>query len=1026
MTRSSDPTAFWKYWQTPEVTSINRLAAHTPLSSWRSESAAKKDLPSPSQMDLNGEWFFAIYNRPESVPENPELDDTITVPSNWQLQGYDHPIYTNVKYPFPNKPPQVPEDNPTGYYRRSFELPVDWDTGQTRIVFDGVNSAFYLHCNGQWVGYSQDSRLPAEFDLTSCLRPGTNHIDVMVLRWCDGSYLEDQDMWWLSGIYRSVCLLHKPDSHISDIRITPRLDRDYLDGELDIEVFSQRCEHLSIRAKLYLGEELIVSRTESMGTRPVDEMGRYRDRCDLTLSVASPRQWSAEVPTLYRLTVTLLDQKSDREIETEAYDVGFRCVEIRDGQLCLNGQPLLIAGVNKHEHDPERGHAETLESVERHLKQMKQYNFNAVRCSHYPHQPGFYRLCDRLGLYVVDEANIETHGMSPMRRLADDPRWAGALLERMTRMVSRDFNHPSIILWSLGNESGYGGAHDAMYQWTKRTDPSRPIQYEGGGSNTPATDIICPMYARTHENLPQRFTDHPKFSLVNWLKQEHEHRPVILCEYAHAMGNSLGNINDYWAVFREHPRLQGGFIWDWVDQGLTRTADSGESYWAYGGDFGDQINDRQFCINGLNFPDLTPHPSLLEAKRVQQPFTFSCRSDDQISVAITSEMLFRATDNEQLHWQLANNQGRLAGGEVPLKIGPQTTQILKLTDAPPAATDESPIWLNLSITTLQATAWAEAGHEIARAQLLIREEGLLAQRMQPADQSGQDPDAEPTWQITEHDTVWSLYSADSEWLLDKTSGLIVSWTKTGDQLLHTPIVSNFYRAPIDNDIGVSQADRPDPNSWFERWKTAGIPDLQQQCREMSVDRNRGEVICRFDHLADGRVMIRSIWRYRLSDGGKLSVTITAELEADLPPLPRVGVAFQLHNPVEACDWLGRGPHENYPDRKTSADIGRWQLPIAEMHTNYIFPSENGLRCDTRELTLGKLTVTGHFHFSVSPYGRHQLAAARHTHELKPQDNLYVYLDGYHMGIGGDDSWSPSVKDRYLLTDTSFSWAFTLG
>ncbi len=1001
-------------WQTPEVTSINRMAAHTPLSSWRSEHAARLDEPSSSIFSLDGEWQFALYEHPAKVPEQPDFEDTIEVPGNWQMQGFDHPIYTNVKYPFPVDPPRVPDDNPTGCYRREFELPENWHGGQTRIVFAGVNNAFYLFCNDQWVGYSQDSRLPAEFDLTEFLRPGGNRIDVIVLRWSDGSYLEDQDMWWLSGIYRSVHLLHKPETHISDVRITPRLKSGYLDGELDVEISINRAERLVVNAALYLNDELITSASQPMGTDPIDEMGRYRDRARLCLNVAQPQLWSAESPTLYRLTVSLEDPRSGLIAETEAYDVGFRCVEIIDSQLCLNGRPLLICGVNKHEHDPERGHAETLESVERDLKLMKQHNFNAVRCSHYPHQPGFYRLCDQLGLYVVDEANIETHGMSPMRTLTDDPRWAGALLERMTRMVARDFNHPSVIIWSLGNESGYGGAHDAMYQWTKRTDPSRPIQYEGGGANTPATDIICPMYARTHQNLPQRFTEHPKYSLVNWLDVADEARPVILCEYAHAMGNSLGNFADYWEVFRRYPRLQGGFIWDWVDQGLNAITDAGKRYWAYGGDFGDQINDRQFCINGLNFPDRSAHPSLLEAKRLQQPFKIELVSEDPLAITLTSERRFTDTSTEALRWEIAAGDEILLQGESTLTLpAMQTRRFELLTQALPES--DQALQLNVFITLEEATAWADTGHEIARAQFDLTNYDKT-EHAKPISTGA-------IGEIRDASAHWLLSGGDSTWQLDKSAGVITSWQKGGQELLHAPIIDNFYRAPIDNDIGVSQADRPDPNSWFERWKLAGLDRLESDCSNITVD--DAEIQVSQQYGIDGRVLIESRWRLRPLASGKLNISITHTLREELPSLPRVGVCFRLQEDVPHCSWLGRGPHENYPDRKASADIGRWQLPLEAMHTNYIFPSENGLRCDTRALELGVLHVTGDFHFAISPYGLKALAAAPHTHELQASEHPYVYLDGFHMGVGGDDSWSPSVKPPYLLTQSGYEWSFTL-
>ncbi|MGL5948920.1 MAG: glycoside hydrolase family 2 TIM barrel-domain containing protein, partial [Aeromonas sp.] len=585
-------------WQTQAITSRNRLPAHTPLTSWRDEAAARQDAPSSAKLSLDGHWQFSHFAAPELVPDSwlqRDLDAAcaITVPGNWQLDSSysaarpltDGPIYTNVKYPFPCTPPLVPTDNPTGAYSREFDLPAAWQAdGQVRISFDGVASAFYLFCNGAWVGYSQDSRLAAEFDLTPHLQSGKNRLAVLVLRWSDGSYLEDQDMWWLSGIFRSVTLLHKPSRHLSDIRLTPQLDACYRDAELAINLQTVNGQGLNVRAALYQDEQLVVSATHAIGTARIDEKGHYDDRCQFTLPVREPAKWSAETPHLYRLTVSLLDEQGQM-IECEGYDVGFRAVEIKDGLLRLNGQPLLIKGANRHEHDAAKGHAIDVASMQQDLLLMKQHNFNAVRCSHYPNHPEFYRLCDKLGLYVVDEANIETHGMTPMNRLSNDAAWSNAFLERMSRLVCRDFNHPSIIIWSLGNESGYGCAHDAMYGWVKRNDPSRPVQYEGGGADTPATDIICPMYARTEQDQPCSAV--PKWAIKKWLSLPGETRPLILCEYAHAMGNSLGGFAEYWQAFRDYPRLQGGFVWDWVDQGLDKATADGRHYWGYGGDFGE-------------------------------------------------------------------------------------------------------------------------------------------------------------------------------------------------------------------------------------------------------------------------------------------------------------------------------------------------------------------------------------------------------------------------------------------------------
>ncbi|SQC93743.1 Beta-galactosidase [Cedecea neteri] len=497
-------------WETPAVTQLNALATHPPFSSWRSLEDARDDKRSPSRQSLNGEWTFSYFPRPEAVPESwlsADLLDAegIPVPSNWQMLGYDAPIYTNITYPIPVNPPFVPQENPTGCYSLTFEVDKTWLTsGQTRIIFDGVNSAFHLWCNGIWIGYAQDSRLPSEFDLSAVLKVGSNRIAVMVLRWSDGTYLEDQDMWRMSGIFRDVSLLHKPDTRLADVQLTTDLNEDFSHGELRalVKLEGQNISACEVLVQLWRGETLLAAKQQAIGSDIIDERGAYHDRTTLRLPVERPLLWSAEAPYLYRVVVVLL--QGEHVVEAEGYDVGFRKVEITGGLLKLNGKPLLLRGTNRHEHHPVNGQVMDEETMRRDILLMKQNNFNAVRCSHYPNHPLWYRLCDFYGLYVVDEANIETHGMVPMNRLSDDPRWLPAMTERVTRMVQRDRNHPSIIIWSLGNESGHGSNHDALYRWIKSNDPTRPVQYEGGGADTAATDIICPMYAGSIRISPSR------------------------------------------------------------------------------------------------------------------------------------------------------------------------------------------------------------------------------------------------------------------------------------------------------------------------------------------------------------------------------------------------------------------------------------------------------------------------------------------------------------------------------------------
>ena len=1012
-----------RFWQTPEITSLNRLPAHSQLYSYRSLADAIAGGASASRRSLDGDWQFEWFPSPNDVPNdwlNSEATaDCIRVPGNWQLQEYDKPVYTNVKYPFPATPPIVPEDNPTGCYRRCFWLDESDLVDQTQLVFDGVDSAFFVWCNGRLVGYSQDSRLPAEFDISREVRAGENDLAVMVLRLCDGSYLEDQDMWNLSGIYRSVYLLSKPNTHLSDVRVTATLDEHYAKGVLEVEVIcNQVCRGEVDLALIDASGATVLSHRQRIGTDLIDERGRYKDRAGVKLKVPSVQAWSAETPNLYRLVVSLFDEQGEF-VECEGSDIGFRSVEITDGQLLLNGKPLLIRGVNKHEHHPETGHTESLAQVEADIRLMKQHNFNAIRCSHYPHQPGFYDLCDRLGMYVVDEANIETHGLTPMSLVSDDDAWSRAYVERMSRMVRRDFNHPSVIIWSLGNESGYGGNHEAMAGWVRKADPSRPIQYEGGGADTSVTDIICPMYARVVDDMPSPY-GRPVHSIQHWADLQadvgEQARPIILCEYAHAMGNSLGNFSDYWDAFRANPRLQGGFIWDWVDQGLTRVSDTGVPYFAYGGDFGDEINDRQFCINGLVFPDRTPHPSLLEAKRAQQPFTFTAEIYDRsISLTVTSEYLFRSTDNERLNWRLGSLRDAHQEGSQVLEIAPEGTQTIVIDNHSDLVTDsEQDLLLDVWITTKRATNALPEGHEIARSQHVLALAATIRERVtSPAE-------------ILQQGEKLLVTAGGVTWQVSTAAGFITDWAIDGKVLLDAPMADCFVRAPLDNDICSSEVDNPSPEAWLAKWQAAGLFDLEHRCTGAEV--KGATVISQHEYLNDAGVAIRSVWRHTFDAEGGVDIAIEVSVDPEMPPLPRVGMRLLLCDKPEAVYWLGRGPHENYPDRKLSADLGAWSCDRQAMQTPYIFPSDNGLRCDVRRAVIGSVCIErieDDFDFAVSDFGVESLMRAQHTFECIEQSALHVHVDGYHMGVGGDDSWTPSVRPEYLLNAETYRWVFRL-
>lgn len=821
----------------------------------------------------------------------------------------------------------------------------------------------------------------------------------------------------MSGIFRSVWLLHKPDAHLSDAQITPALDALYRDATLQVDVTiaapAEQLAALAVEITLWDGETQVMQQRQRLGSPVIDERGSYAERASLLLPVQQPKQWSAELPHCYRVVAALWE--GDRLLEAEAWDIGFRRVEIKNGLLLLNGKPLLIRGVNRHEHHHQRGQVVTEADMVQDIVLMKQHNFNAVRCSHYPNTPLWYALCDRYGLYVIDEANIETHGMVPMSRLSDDAAWLPAFSARVTRMVQCNRNHPSIIIWSLGNESGYGANHDALYHWLKKTDPSRPVQYEGGGGNSSATDILCPMYARVERDLPIPAV--PKWSIKKWIGLPGEQRPLILCEYAHAMGNSLGNFADYWQAFRDYPRLQGGFIWDWADQAIMKTFADGSEGWAYGGDFGDVPNDRQFCLNGLVFPDRRPHPSLLEAKHAQQYFHFSLEEQSPLRVRITSDYLFRASDNEQLHWRVEAAGDVVAHGSVPLHLDAQGETILTLSDALALPAHAQHVWLTLDVVQPQATPWSPNNHRAAWQQFALSAPLALPPAPPPA----------PAPTLVESADSFIVRHGQQQWQIDRRSGRLTNWQVAGEEQLLTPLCDQFVRAPLDNDIGVSETDRIDPHAWVERWKSAGLYQLEARCVRCEAQRQANEIaiLCQWHYANHSGVVIDSHWRMTFDNQGKLHLEVSGDRAGTLPPLPRCGLTFQVRAQQADVSWLGLGPHENYPDRKQSACFSRWRLPLESMHTPYIFPTENGLRCDTRQLDWGHWHVEGLFHFSVQPYGTRQLMHTDHWHRMVPEDGVWITLDGLHMGVGGDDSWTPSVLPQWLLLDTHWRYQLTL-
>jgi beta-galactosidase/beta-glucuronidase len=1022
-------------WENPEQVAVNREAAHATLTPYATLRQALRHDPaaSPFRRSLNGLWKFRLAPNPDAAgtafaaPDfNDRIWDEVEVPGCWQLQGYDKPIYTNVTMPFTDKPPRIPQqDNPTGLYRTRFTVPQAWRGRRIRLVLGSVDSCAHLWVNGTPAGYTTDSRLPAAFDLTGLLRPGTNILALRVYRWSVNSFLEDQDMWWLSGLPREVYLEAVPDPHIRDFFARPDLDIASGNGRLRVTATVENCRPMAPRPRVEMqlfnerGRALLrqpISGEAAWGRKdPGDPAWRH---VELEAAVPRPNPWSAETPHLYTLVLTLRDP-AGKALEHVSCRIGFRKIEIRGGQLLVNGQPVLLLGVNRHEHEDRRGKAVTLASMLADIRLMKQNNINAVRTCHYPNDERWYDLCDQFGIYLVDEANLETHGTFPV--IERDDRWTAQYMARGQRMVQRDKNHPSVILWSLGNESGYCAKHDAMAGWIRKFDPSRPIHYERCiTADWPAsgTDIICPMYPSPLPDLVHR---HGLLTMMH----AHPDRPTIMCEYAHAMGNSCGGLKEYWDVITRHPRLQGGFIWEWLDHGLIQKDPDGREHWAYGGDFGDQPNDRNFCVDGMVWPDRTPHPCVEEYKRLIQPV--KVESDDPAAgrITVTNRYFFLNLSCLEAAWELAADGRVIQSGRLGrLDLAPRCSRTMTLPLRKPlAAVPETEYWLTLRFTLARETLWAPRGHELAREQIRIP----WPSPVKPAPRIAA---TQPALSLV-HDEGLAVAQGDGFRLaLDERTGRLVSWRIGRSELLRDGPRVNLWRAPTDNDDPPRQISR-----LADAWRAAGLDRLVETVRSIHI-RQDGPARVRTDlvaRLAAPDCSCGFDCRHTLLALGTGEVELAFELQpfGELPMLPRVGVRLTLPGGFESVSWFGRGPHENYCDRKSSADVGLYHSRVDDLYVPYIKPQENGNRSDVRWVTLanraglGLLAVGVPFlEFSAHHFTPEDLTAATHAHKLVRRRDITWNLDYRQAGLG-TASCGPGVFPPYQIRPDIMRWRLRL-
>jgi len=1021
-----------------ELTNINRLNMHSGLIPFDSKESAlgfDRDA-SPWFKCLNGEWAFKLFERPEAAWEAMPAPgdvcrtwDTMSVPGNWTMHGLrDKPAYTNVDMPYENRPPLVPDENPTGVYRTVFELPASWTGRRVVLHFGGIENYGEVYLNGSFIGMSKDNRLPAEFDITNALIPNGNLLAVRVLKWCDANYVEDQDQWWQAGLFRDVFLYSTADTRIADV---------WALADLDVETpGEERTGLLSLDVKIGLGEdgddvhtveaELLAQDGTTLwkDDRPVvsefrecDHHARFETRIEDCLP------WTAETPDRYDLVVTLRNA-GGAVLDVRSLKTGFRNVAIRDGELQVNGRSIMIKGVNRHEHDAVLGRVMTRERMVRDVETLKRFNFNAVRCSHYPDDPSWYDLCDEYGIYVLDEANIEAH--ANYSTLCRDPRWRNHFVERGTRMVLRDRNHPCIFGWSLGNESGYGPHHDEMAAAMRALDGNRVLHYEGerhgkrgergwdcARGRGVASDIICPMYS-------------PLEDIEAWAADpDKDGRPFIFCEYAHAMGNSCGGLKEYWEAFERHDGLQGGFIWEWMDHGIRQTDEKGRPYWAYGGDFGEPIHDFSFCCDGMLSPDAKPHPCCYEFKKLAQPVGVSPVDLEQGIVAITNKQAFIGLEWLRGTWEILADGDVMEKGDMPdVDVAPGQTVEATL-DLPRRECGEGEeCHLVLRFKTRDKTPWCDAGHEVAWEQFEL-----------PCAPGKVETAGVPSGAVTlnEDGVELRVVSGDLEIVADRETATVCRVNFAGETVLEKGPILNLWRAATDND-GIrgwsGQEDKP-----MGQWLAEGLNDLQTETASLSTEQAPEGVRLILERVHHGngsekRVSHRQVLTVR--PGGEVRVDNTVDCDAGLPSLPRIGVSMRTPERFENVEWFGRGPWENHIDRNSGSPVGRYRGKVDDQFVDYVTPQENGNKSDVRWFSLdnGRMGVrfTGEqrIEFSVRHFTDNDLFTSFHVNELQDRKRAETHINLDHIQRGvGTGSCGPQTLQQYCVEPRQYNFTYSI-
>ncbi|HTJ78426.1 MAG TPA: glycoside hydrolase family 2 TIM barrel-domain containing protein [Rariglobus sp.] len=1032
-------------WQNPLVFGVNKLPPHT--AAWPNpdaESAWKSDYDhSPWVLSLDGKWSFNWAPNPDERPKdffaptyNASSWKQITVPSCWELQGYGTPIYTNSRYPFDtshfgqvmNTPRKeftsFKERNPVGSYRRTFQIPANWGGGRTLLHFAGVSSAMYVWVNGQKVGFSEDSRDPAEFDITPYLQSGNNLLAVEVYRWSDGSYLEDQDMWRLSGIFRDVFVYHTPNVSLWDFYVDAPLDDALQNAAVALHYairnnVTAKVESLRIRLSLRdpsgkpvgdgpLIDEAVNSPEQGIGT----------ERVSAVSTVKNPLLWSEETPNVYDAMVELVG--NGRVIEARRVDLGFRKIAVSKEGFFVNGKSIKIKGINRHEWSPEGGY--TLTDAERiaDLRLIKQDNLNFVRTSHYPNDPRWYELCNRYGMFVMDENNLESHGISYHRRIlpGDDPKWEPAAVDRMQRMVIRDRSNPCVVMWSLGNEAGYGNAFMTMREAARAADPQkRPIHY---ADMNLAADIDSQTYPTTQWLLQDvagkavRKGEHGEIGMVDQHGPYPTGKAFVANEYAHAHGNSLGNLQDYWDVFEKYPMLLGGFIWEWIDQTPYKLDPAtGKRVLVYGGDFGDQPTDGRFCVKGLVDAERHPRPHYWEAKKVFQYIKVVANGDPaRGSVTVRNKYAFTSLDAFDARWVLEENGKEIGGGKLAVPdIAPGAEATVSVPWGSPVWKPGSEYFLTVKFSLRAKTLWADQGEIVAWDQISIPVPAAAPKKI-----TGKAL-------FSKQGTDWIASAGGTTIRVDGQHGWLASWMLARREVLSSPLKPNFWRVLTDNDMGWTPLLKQPGGAKWTDWKTAA-DTAQLQSLEASSTEDGAARIVATSKLTLGNESCVNVVTYVLRGDGSLRVEMALDLAGNrnISEIPRVGVQFSIPGSLAQIDWYGRGSEENYRDRKTGAVVGLYKATVDDWITHYVRPQDNANRTDVRWIEFTNGQGTGirvqadptPFGVTAWPYTQEDLDTAKHDYELPHRNTITVNVDGFQIGVGGDTSWGLPVHDEYRL------------